>query len=82
MKKRFIGLAAVYMLLPARAEERCRKEATMMDELRGGRTTMDLFGLDERGIGDSLSPIADLAIFLPRWSLLAVFVIRIKVDDA
>jgi 4-hydroxy-4-methyl-2-oxoglutarate aldolase len=36
----------------ARAEERCRKEATMMDELRGGRTTMDLFGLDERVIGD------------------------------
>jgi len=36
----------------ARAEERCRKEATMMDELRGGRTTMDLFGLDERVNGD------------------------------
>ena len=36
----------------ARAEERCRKEATMMDELRGGRTTMDLFGLDERVIGE------------------------------
>jgi 4-hydroxy-4-methyl-2-oxoglutarate aldolase len=33
----------------ARAEERCRKEGTMMDELRGGRTTMDLFGLDEKG---------------------------------
>ena len=36
----------------ARAEERCRKEATMMDELRGGRTTMDLLGLDERANGD------------------------------
>lgn len=32
----------------ARAEERCRKEAAMMKELRAGRTTMDLFGLDER----------------------------------
>jgi 4-hydroxy-4-methyl-2-oxoglutarate aldolase len=36
----------------ARAEERCRKEAAMMDELRGGRTTMDLLGLDERANGD------------------------------
>jgi 4-hydroxy-4-methyl-2-oxoglutarate aldolase len=36
----------------ARAEERCRKEAAMMDELRGGRTTMDLFGLDEKADGD------------------------------
>ncbi len=36
----------------AMAEERCRKEAAMMDELRGGRTTMDLLGLDERPNGD------------------------------
>lgn len=36
----------------ARAEERCRKEAAMMEELRGGRTTMDLLGLDERANGD------------------------------
>ncbi|MGA8654728.1 MAG: RraA family protein [Chthoniobacterales bacterium] len=35
-----------------RAEERCRKEATMMDELRSGRTTMDLLGLDERSVGE------------------------------
>ncbi|MGA8658168.1 MAG: hypothetical protein WB586_18650 [Chthoniobacterales bacterium] len=34
-----------------RAEERCRKEATMMDELRTGRTTMDLLGLDEKSGG-------------------------------
>ena len=32
----------------ARAEERCRKEAAMMNELRAGRTTMDLLGLDEK----------------------------------
>jgi 4-hydroxy-4-methyl-2-oxoglutarate aldolase len=32
----------------ARAEERCRKEAAMMDELRSGRTTMELLGLDEK----------------------------------
>jgi 4-hydroxy-4-methyl-2-oxoglutarate aldolase len=35
----------------ARAEERCRKEAAMMDELRGGRTTIDLLGLDEKSDG-------------------------------
>jgi 4-hydroxy-4-methyl-2-oxoglutarate aldolase len=35
----------------ARAEERCRKEAAMMDELRGGRTIMDLLGLDEKSAG-------------------------------
>jgi len=31
----------------ARAEERCRKEAKMMDELRRGRTTIELLGLDK-----------------------------------
>jgi 4-hydroxy-4-methyl-2-oxoglutarate aldolase len=36
----------------ARAQERCRKEAAMMNELRAGRTTMDLLGLDERSTGD------------------------------
>jgi 4-hydroxy-4-methyl-2-oxoglutarate aldolase len=36
----------------ARAQERCRKEAAMMNELRGGRTTMDLLGLDERSARD------------------------------
>jgi 4-hydroxy-4-methyl-2-oxoglutarate aldolase len=35
----------------ARAEERCRKEAAMMNELRGGRTTIDLLGLDNRSAG-------------------------------
>jgi 4-hydroxy-4-methyl-2-oxoglutarate aldolase len=39
----------------ATAEERCRKEAAMMEELRGGRTTMDLFGLDEGFTGDGPS---------------------------
>jgi 4-hydroxy-4-methyl-2-oxoglutarate aldolase len=32
----------------AKAEERCRKEAAIMDELRGGRTTIELLGLDEK----------------------------------
>jgi len=36
----------------ARAEERCRKEAAIMNELRAGRTTMDLLGLDEKSAGD------------------------------
>ena len=36
----------------ARAEERCRKEAAMMNELRAGRTTIDLLGLDEKSAGD------------------------------
>ncbi len=36
----------------ARAQERCRKEAAMMNELRAGRTTMELLGLDERSAGD------------------------------
>ena len=36
----------------SRAEERCRKEAAMMNELRTGRTTMDLLGLDEKSAGD------------------------------
>jgi 4-hydroxy-4-methyl-2-oxoglutarate aldolase len=35
----------------AKAEERCRKEAAMMDELRGGRTTIDLLGLDKNSAG-------------------------------
>jgi len=35
----------------SRAEERCRKEAAMMNELRTGRTTMDLLGLDEKSAG-------------------------------
>jgi 4-hydroxy-4-methyl-2-oxoglutarate aldolase len=35
-----------------RAQERCCKEAAMMNELRAGRTTMDLLGLDERFTGD------------------------------
>lgn len=35
-----------------RAEERCCKEAAMMNELRAGRTTMDLLGLDDRSTGD------------------------------
>jgi 4-hydroxy-4-methyl-2-oxoglutarate aldolase len=35
----------------ARAEERCRKEAALMNELRGGRTTIDLLGLDNRSAG-------------------------------
>ena len=35
----------------SRAEERCRKEAAMMNELRGGRTTIDLLGLDEKSAG-------------------------------
>ena len=35
----------------ARAEERCRKELAMMDQLRGGRTTMDPLGLDEKSAG-------------------------------
>jgi len=34
-----------------RGEERCRKEAAMMNELRGGRTTIDLLGLDEKSAG-------------------------------
>ncbi|MBV9490228.1 MAG: hypothetical protein JO069_10955, partial [Verrucomicrobia bacterium] len=34
-------------LILTRAEERCRKEAGMMDALRSGRTTMELLGLDE-----------------------------------
>jgi 4-hydroxy-4-methyl-2-oxoglutarate aldolase len=38
-------------LVLARAEERCRKEAAMMDELRAGRTTIDLLGLDEKSAG-------------------------------
>jgi 4-hydroxy-4-methyl-2-oxoglutarate aldolase len=36
----------------ARALERCRKEAAIMEELRGGRTTVDLLGLDEKLGGD------------------------------
>jgi 4-hydroxy-4-methyl-2-oxoglutarate aldolase len=36
----------------ARAQERCRKEAAMMSELRAGRTTMELLRLDERSSGD------------------------------
>jgi 4-hydroxy-4-methyl-2-oxoglutarate aldolase len=36
----------------ARAEERCRKEAIMMNELRAGRTTVDLLGLDEKSAAD------------------------------
>jgi len=36
----------------ARALELCRKEAAIMDELRGGRTTVDLLGLDEKLGGD------------------------------
>ena len=32
----------------AKAEERCRKEAAIMEELRGGRTTIELLGLDEK----------------------------------
>jgi 4-hydroxy-4-methyl-2-oxoglutarate aldolase len=35
----------------ARAQERCRKEAAMMNELRAGRTTIDLLGLDEKSTG-------------------------------
>jgi 4-hydroxy-4-methyl-2-oxoglutarate aldolase len=35
----------------AKAEERCRKEAAIMDELRGGRTTIELLGLDEESAG-------------------------------
>jgi 4-hydroxy-4-methyl-2-oxoglutarate aldolase len=35
-----------------RAQERCCKEAAMMNELRAGRTTMDLLGLAERFRGD------------------------------
>jgi 4-hydroxy-4-methyl-2-oxoglutarate aldolase len=34
-----------------RAEERCRKEAALMNELRAGRTTMELLGLDEKSVG-------------------------------
>lgn len=44
----------------ARAEERCRKEAAMMKELRAGRTTMDLLGIDQpstgKDMGASLAP--------------------------
>jgi 4-hydroxy-4-methyl-2-oxoglutarate aldolase len=36
----------------ARSLERCRKEAAMMNELRAGRTTMDLLGLEERSAGE------------------------------
>lgn len=36
----------------ASAENRCRKEVTMMNELRGGRTTMSLLGLDDKSAGD------------------------------
>jgi len=35
-------------LILTKAEERCRKEAGMMDELRSGRTTLELLGLEER----------------------------------
>ena len=35
----------------ARAEERCREEAVIMDELRAGRTTMELLGLDQTVAG-------------------------------
>jgi 4-hydroxy-4-methyl-2-oxoglutarate aldolase len=35
----------------AKAEERCRKEATIIEELRAGRTTIDLLGLDEKSAG-------------------------------
>jgi len=37
-------------ILP-RAEECCRKEAALMNELRAGRTTMELLGLDEKSVG-------------------------------
>jgi 4-hydroxy-4-methyl-2-oxoglutarate aldolase len=36
----------------ARAEERFRKEAVLMNELRAGRTTMELLGLDEKSVGN------------------------------
>ncbi|MBV8173460.1 MAG: RraA family protein [Verrucomicrobia bacterium] len=36
----------------ARAQERCRKEAAMMNELRAGRTTVDLLGLEDKSSGD------------------------------
>jgi 4-hydroxy-4-methyl-2-oxoglutarate aldolase len=36
----------------AKAEERCRKEAAMMDALQAGRTTIDMLGLDETSGGD------------------------------
>jgi 4-hydroxy-4-methyl-2-oxoglutarate aldolase len=35
----------------ARAEERCRKEAALMNELQGGRTTMELLSLYEKSVG-------------------------------
>jgi 4-hydroxy-4-methyl-2-oxoglutarate aldolase len=35
-----------------RAQTRCCKEASMMNELRAGRTTIDLLGLDDRSTGD------------------------------
>jgi regulator of RNase E activity RraA len=34
-----------------RAEERCRNETALMNELRAGRTTMELLGLDEKSVG-------------------------------
>jgi 4-hydroxy-4-methyl-2-oxoglutarate aldolase len=36
----------------ARAEERCRKEAALMNELRAGRTTMELLDLNEKSVGN------------------------------
>jgi hypothetical protein len=40
----------------ARAEERCRKEAALMNKLRASRTDTELLGLDQKSVGNLRTP--------------------------